>query len=280
MVHSNSTDNSKTTGYQLDDIMERFEKSRQLAAERTAAKIASFQPSFANCDKHGCYQQNQMDERTGNESWLPDCPECNKERQLQGLMARAGIPPRFRIRSLDSYDCDNPGQQRALAICRRYVDEFADRLANGHSLIMSGSAGTGKTHLAIGIAIELLRVGRKIRYGTVSDIIRELRQTWGDDAQETEQDWFKRMISLDLLVIDEIGVQYGTESEQIILFEIINKRYEQMKPLLIMSNLPIKATEENKGLTLQKYLGERAYDRLCEGGALIKFDWPSHRRSV
>ena len=41
----------------------------------------------------------------------------------------------------------------------------------------------------------------------------------------------------DLLILDEVGVQFGSETEKMILFEIINGRYEQLKPTIVISNL-------------------------------------------
>ena len=72
-----------------------------------------------------------------------------------------------------------------------------------------------------------------------------------------------------LLIIDEIGVQYGTDSERNILFEVINDRYEDMLPTIMISNLPLNE--------LAPLLGERVVDRMLEGGAVLSFNWPSYR---
>jgi DNA replication protein DnaC len=74
-------------------------------------------------------------------------------------------------------------------------------------------------------------------------------------------------------VLDEVGVQYGTDAEKQIAFEIINTRYENLRPTIIISNL--NAAE------LTTFIGERVMDRLKEnGGRLLVFDWPSHRGTV
>ena len=76
----------------------------------------------------------------------------------------------------------------------------------------------------------------------------------------------------DLLILDEVGVQFGSETEKMILFEIINGRYEQLKPTIVISNLADALTD---------YLGERVVDRLREGGGrMLIFDWPSYRRQA
>ncbi len=77
-------------------------------------------------------------------------------------------------------------------------------------------------------------------------------------------------MKLDLLVIDEIGVQSGTDNERKILFEIIDSRYLQMAPTILLSNL-----EQTQVIDL---VGERVVDRMYENkGGVLTFNWPSHR---
>ena len=74
----------------------------------------------------------------------------------------------------------------------------------------------------------------------------------------------------DLLILDEVGVQYGSESERIELFKVVNGRYDELKPMIMLSNLAITR--------LLEYLGERIYDRLLDaGGRVVTFDWKSWR---
>jgi DNA replication protein DnaC len=72
-----------------------------------------------------------------------------------------------------------------------------------------------------------------------------------------------------LLIIDEVGVQYGTEGEQVIMFDIINRRYRDAMPTILITNLGKEG--------FKKYLGERSFDRLRENGIWVPFDWESHR---
>jgi DNA replication protein DnaC len=72
-----------------------------------------------------------------------------------------------------------------------------------------------------------------------------------------------------LLVIDEIGVGFGSEAEQVQLFDIIDARYKHRRPTILLSNLPAK--------DLKTALGERAYDRLREGSQILVCQWGSYR---
>lgn len=73
-----------------------------------------------------------------------------------------------------------------------------------------------------------------------------------------------------LLILDEVGMNLGTEFEQRLFFDVLNERHEAMKPTILISNLNLK--------DVQAYLGLRVIDRMREdGGKLFVFDWESHR---
>ena len=72
------------------------------------------------------------------------------------------------------------------------------------------------------------------------------------------------------MIIDEVGVQFGSEAEKLIMFEIINTRYERMKPTILISN----QTKEE----LAAFIGERVLDRMSDGGGCtLSFTWDSYR---
>ncbi|EJF3060091.1 ATP-binding protein, partial [Escherichia coli] len=72
------------------------------------------------------------------------------------------------------------------------------------------------------------------------------------------------------LIIDEVGVQFGSDAEKLIMFEIINTRYEYMKPTILISN---QSKDE-----LSAFIGERVIDRMNDGGGCtLAFTWDSYR---
>ncbi|MBN1086562.1 ATP-binding protein [Erwinia aphidicola] len=144
-------------------------------------------------------------------------------------------------------------------------------LANGTSLILSGKPGTGKNHLVIGLAKDIIRNHHStVLLTSVMRIVRAVRRTWSKDSASSEEDVIAYYTSRDLLVIDEVGIQYGSDSEMITLFDIMNTRYERMLPTILISNLaPAEISDA---------IGERLADRMVEGdGATLIFNWSSYR---
>jgi DNA replication protein DnaC len=174
-------------------------------------------------------------------------------------------------RRLKTYVAETEGQRRALSFAETYADNFDDALATGRSAVFIGKPGTGKTHLAIGIGLRIMhRDGRSVLFSTVMRTIRRVRNTWVRNAEESETEAIAVFTRPDLLILDEVGIQYGSEAEKLLIFDVINERYESRRPTLLLSNLDLAG--------VRAYLDERVYDRLREdGGEVVVFDWESHR---
>jgi len=243
---------------------------------------------IAKCPRHGDYTSTNFI----GEHWT-ECPSCMakkrkevekqeeqkfkqqaKEREQRRWMAKinsAAIPERFKDRTLDSYIATTSGQKKALAFAKKYAKTFDQVIKTGRSAIFIGNPGTGKTHLAIGIALYIMEQQRSALFVTVQRLIRRIKDSWSTHS-ETESEVIDAFASPDLLILDEIGVQFGSEFEKQILFDVLNQRYEQLKPTILLSNIP---KEE-----LADYLGERVTDRLREnGGVVLGFDWDSYRKN-
>lgn len=106
-------------------------------------------------------------------------------------------------------------------------------------------------------------------YTTAADVIDMVRETWRRDSEKSQGKVLQMLATVPLLVIDEVGVQYGTESEQNTLFQILDRRYRDRKPVILMANL--------NPAELQKLLGDRVFDRLREVSRVVLFDWESYR---
>lgn len=245
------------------------------------------EPYQGNCVDHGEFE--------GTVSYIlgrqfkSACPECMRIRQeeedkrtreqeallrqyrIAQQLGAAAIPSRFTDRSLDSYEAATDRQHKALASCREYAENFDKHYRDGRCLMLMGLPGTGKTHLACGIANYLIREsGMSAVYRTVGGMLIELKSTYERNSEHSEAEIMRGLTTPDLLVLDEIGATKPTEFELATLFAVINARYEQKLPTLIVSNLPPKE--------LAGAIGDRCVDRLREGGGIVVgFDWESAR---
>ncbi len=238
----------------------------------------------SHCDAHGAYEST---------NWLRSiwsgCPACAdeakakreaaekvKQREARAAawerqVGEAGIPERFQNRSLKSFVAETPEQVRALQFAIGYADGFDQAMATGRSAVFLGKPGTGKTHLAVGIALRVMHRDRRVAmFTTVMRAIRRVKDTWTRGSEESETQAIAALVFPDLLILDELGVQFGSETEKLILFDVLNERYEKRKPTLLLSNLDLDG--------VRGYLGDRIFDRLREDkGEMVAFDWDSWR---
>ena len=209
---------------------------------------------------------NQIKKQIANEQ------ARSKEAEINKLLSWANIPKRFESCTFGNYISVNEYAERNLKICKAYAERWKDRLKNGGGMVMVGLPGTGKNHLAVSIMKEIIVNHQDdVLLTSVNKIIREFRSTWSKDSLRSETDVIDHFSTPALLVIDEIGVQYGSDSEKLIIFEIINNRYEEMLPTILISN----ETREK----LVEILGERVIDRMKDGGGCeLVFNWESYRK--
>ncbi|QQD71922.1 ATP-binding protein [Acidithiobacillus ferrivorans] len=228
-------------------------------------------PQFRDCEQHGRYLISLVDDSDVVRYMVPVCPVCAAEHASRRLLESAAIPARYQSCDFASFIVETPAQQAVLETCRDYAEHFAEYAAEGTCMVFSGNPGTGKNHLATAIARTVMGMGRSVLHATAHGIITRIRQTWGKGSRDlVETDVLRGFAQADLLIIDEVGKQFGGDGEQVHLFEVIDLRYRDMKPTIVLSN------ETAQGI--ENYLGVAAFDRLCQSGLLLQFNWPGHRR--
>lgn len=240
------------------------------------------------CDNHGEYLARVLTgiEFRGTQAVKPSrCPQCiqddlklvNKKLRdirVSELMDNVGIVRRFKDCEFDNYQCLNPIAGNNLKACQRYAENWKQVLEAGTNLVLTGSCGTGKNHLAVSMAKNIIRNHlARVEITDVMRLTRAVKNTWRHNSDSTEEGVLDHFASLDLLVIDEVGVQFGSPAEMTILHEVINARYESVLPTILISNLPLDQ--------LKEFISDRIFDRVTDGGRNhLVFNWPSFRANT
>lgn len=228
---------------------------------------------MGHCQKHGNYPAVMAALQDGDVLGLPtkrfSCPACRREEKEKEMYGSVCIPRRFWGKSLNNFDVTDQNRQ-VFEFFRDYADHIDERIEAGTCIVLTGRPGTGKTHLACALLTSAIGRRHSALFTSVARLVRAVRDTWRGDAQVTESEMIDRFVEIDLLVVDEVGVQAKSDNERNILFSVINGRYEEMKPTIILSNETLKEVKE--------IIGERAFDRLREGGGrAFSLQWDSYR---
>ena len=242
------------------------------------ALLASFaaltSPTQGHCPSHGAAT---VLTRSGIEWHCPACIEIAKRSEFAQVAATerrkhlhsiAEIPARYRGQSFMS-------QGPAMKATRAMVVKFRDFIAGEPqwaALILTGDPGTGKTLLACEFAEAYInKLCRSVRYITAKGMISEIQSSYGREGKSEEGE-IERFVQYDLLILDEIDAISSKENASLLLTEIINRRYSNHKPVIVITNQSLGK--------LKDYVGDRVQDRLHENSFVSLFDWPSFRRQA
>ena len=149
-----------------------------------------------------------------------------------------------------------------------FVENYPTLRRKGAGFCFFGQVGTGKTMLSMAICNELYTRYRNtvsMRYIEMWRIFQLEKQSW----ETRDRSEFNRLMAVDLLVIDEIGVQFSTKFEESILMELLNERVSEKRNTVYISNLNPNSREGND--SIRSVLGERVYERLRMNTIFLPF---------
>lgn len=186
--------------------------------------------------------------------------KCREVKTYKRILENSGISEAFQKRTFKNFITTNKPQQvidaRNMAI--RYVKEF-DNLKNAknNSIAFLGQVGSGKTHLSIAIANELMKKNVGVLYMQYREAIIQLKQCIMDEENYNHEiDKYKNAT---VLLIDDLYKGKITDSDRNIMFEIINYRYLKNSPIIVSSELTVDAI-----IDIDEAIGSRIVE-MCKG---------------
>ena len=213
----------------------------------------------------------------------PDCNclEIEEEKRAQKAQGQrmvanirrlknCGINLRFKTKTFSNFD--RAKDSNAYNTCRDYGRSFGKNKKEG--LLLSGPAGTGKTHLAVAILDYIVRlkqrlIKKEIIFTTVPDMVEKVRKKMFINPKAPDKEVYKEsLLECDLLVLDDLGAESMTDWTRDLVHQIIDFRYQGKTPTVITTNLTLGRIKE--------LYGERVYSRIyemCHGVELSGSDY-------
>lgn len=193
----------------------------------------------------------------------------NNQARLEKILGRSGIQKLHMNCGFKNYVIESKEQQNAFDKALGYYQNFGNGFGG---FVFSGNVGTGKNHLATAIARGLIKKGKSVAIITVAELSQRFRATFDKNSQVKEAELFKHFVEMDLLILDEIGVQKTSNNdfELNLLNQIIDMRQLDLKPTGMLTNLTHGE--------MTSLLGPRIMDRQSNGGMWVAFNWESFRK--
>jgi DNA replication protein DnaC len=223
-----------------------------------------------------------------------DCV-CRVERRVARMIAKTNIPKRYEHCSLDSFDTVFPAATRSLKTAHRNARKFVDSYpleTGGTGLLLTGSIGVGKTHLAVGILQALVAErGATGLFYDYRELLKQVQNSYNRQVQATELEILQPVFEAEVLVLDELGASKPTDWVWDTVAHILNTRYNDRRTTIITTNYG-NAAPLGSGLdagsargalreeTLGDRIGERMRSRLQEMCVVVEMHGVDFRQTV
>lgn len=205
---------------------------------------------------------------TKNEQEAQEILKQQHSNKINKILEKSGIGKKFQKRLFKNFEITEHNKE-AFNSAFKFANMFPDV---DKGLLFTGSIGVGKTHLAAAISNFLIEKLYTVIFGNITDIISLVKSTYRKDSNISEIDIINTITKdVDLLILDDLGKEHSTENTNTVLYQIINRLYENEKPIIITTNY--------SGNMLSEKLGEKGQaiisriTELCDPVPCIGEDW-------
>lgn len=222
---------------------------------------------ICTCQKEAMEREEQQRQQT------------ERMRRIESLRRASLLGEEYMDATFSSTDIYSPEYAAIYARCEKFCQVAKEVLKKGHGIYLYGSKGTGKTHLTACMANELLKKGYPTLFTSMGEISKAIRSTYNRQSTETEQDFMARLTNVDFLFIDDFGTERLTKGDEDLwlqekVFDIVNTRYNNRKPMVFTSNYSLMEMMRDRGLS------DKTADRITQKCALMELKGESYRRKA
>ena len=189
----------------------------------------------------------------------------NRAERVNRLKSASLLGERYKNVSFEKSTAQNAKYEGILNRCKKYTEVAEQVLSRGIGIYLYGPSGVGKTHITACMANRLMENYYTVLFTNFSEISKQIRRTFNKKG-ESEQAFIDKLASIDFLFIDDFGTERLQRNEEDLwlqekVFDIVNKRYNNNKPIIYTSNYSMTEMISKRGL-MQKTL-DRIYET-CE----------------
>ena len=200
--------------------------------------------------------------------------ECQKQNAHSNHLQKAKLPIRYVGCHFHNYKPQNPSQERAFKYASRLTMEYP---AVDQGILLTGSVGVGKTHLAVSILKGLTERGFTCLFYEFGWLLKEIQDSYNPNTKTSELGVLGPVLEAEILVLDELGAAKPTDWVRDTMAHVINTRYNDRKLTIFTTNYPDDRKNDREE-TLEDRIGVRLRSRLFEMCKTITLSGEDYRR--
>ena len=221
-----------------------------------------------------CMQKRQEQEQLNRE-------KQERMRKIEKLKRLSLLGERYKNATFENSKTGiNSSFDRAFKRCHKYCELYEETIKNGYGIYLFGDKGVGKTHLTACMAHDLILKCVPVLFTNLFEISKAVKSTFNRESSLTEQNLIERFSNVETLFFDDLGTEIFNKNSgdtwlQSLLFDIINKRYNNKKATIFSSNHSLNELINKSGIA------EKTVDRISEmtSGAVMKIEGASLRNT-
>jgi len=288
-------DETKMDGSRMEVVQTEGTKLDAVKMDRTQA-IKAPPEVCPLCEGTGWKTAKAKASGSTNDRRVTRC-DCQLRTRGQSLLAAARIPRRYEHCELSNFEFDGP--YRSLAPARMAACKFVEEYPiDKTGLLVIGTIGVGKTHLAVGMIKELI-LGKGIAclFYDYRELLKQIQNSYNDSVKTTELDVLRPVFETEVLVLDELGAVRPTEWVWDTVSLILNTRYNDNRTTIITTNYPnlperdrLSSNVSSRSSEAAKYaaereslgdrIGDRMRSRLLEMCRIVTMESQDYRERV
>src|SRR5271169_2381493 len=223
--------------------------------------------------------------------------DCGMVERASRVMERARVPKRYEHCDFESYSTDvgaTPAQtqslKNAMNLTKGFVQNYPMSAEKG--LLLTGTYGVGKTHLAVAALKELIARGHAGLFCDYRELLKEIQASYNPASESTEMGILEPVRTVEILVLDDLGASKPSDWVRDIVGIVLNARYNENKTTIITTNyLDSPGTEGEAARlpggklvapvredALEQRIGSRMRSRLFEMCRTVEVFAPDFRR--
>ena len=242
------------------------------------AMIWNLEKPRCDCEKAVAFWKgwDAKQEKIKKEKELAEEQELRKQK-IESILGKSGIKKRYLSRTIDSFSV-TAENKRSFEVATDYIKNFREYFTQGKGLYLEGPCGTGKTHLAIAIALAIINTGVPVICKTSIDMLGDIKRCYERNSEVTEEEVLEAYKTVDLLIIDDLGKEQVTEWSVPVLYSILNERYEALLPTIITTNYNTTALAEKLSAKGDTETAKAIISRFVESYKRVTMAWADYRR--
>ena len=171
--------------------------------------------------------------------------DCTVGDRRSHLLERARLPKRYEHCNFESFDTDLYEQERDASKWNRSLEQakiivqgFARDFPIGaeHGLLLMGTCGVGKTHLAVAALTEIVLRGHSGLFYDYRELLKEIQDSYNPESNATEMGVLEPVLKTEVLLLDDLGSSKPSAWALETVGHILNTRYNEHRVTLLTTN--------------------------------------------